>query len=222
MATIESPTSSRVLAEVDPTYLALRTSLRPLDWKAHLAGHIGGHYRRAMSTGLVTVVAGAGGLLSFRWTNSDRVAVLLKAIVQATVATAFTTAQETSVDLVRVNGFSASDSGGTAHALSNDDKLSPDMNPSQIADLRVATTAALTPGTGSEEGGAQAAAILSLGNTLGASASAVLFDAIAGAEHPLVLQASSGFRIRNLFTQGAVGVVRFNFTLVWAEIPTRY
>jgi hypothetical protein len=221
MAVVESPSNSRVLQEVDPSFAAARLSLRPLEFKQY-NGHLGGHYRAALSTGLVTGVAAGGALVSFRWTNPDRVAVLLRAIVQASLTTAFGTAQETSVDLVRVNAFTAPDTGGTAVALGNDARLSPNMGPSQVSDLRVATTAALGAGTGVAESAALGASILPLGNTLGASARDVLFDALAGQEHPLVLTPGSGFRIRNLFAQGATGVVRFNFSLLWAEVPSSY
>jgi hypothetical protein len=221
MSVIESASGTQL--EVDPSFKALRASLRPLEYRPAGQGHIGGIYRGAWSTGLVTGVAAAGPLVSVRWADADRVLVLLRAIVQATLTTAFGAAQETSVDLVRANNFKVANTGGTGVApLGASNKLSPGMGDSQIADLRVATTAALGGGTLTADEHAVAAAILALGNTAGASVSATLFDAIAGAEHPLEFLPGQGFQIRNLFAQGATGVVRFNFSLVWAEIPRPY
>ena len=225
MAVIESKDDAKVQAAVDPTYYALRAGLRPIEYGSHAAAgpRVGGHYRCALSTGLVTGVAAGGALLSLRWTNNERQLVLLRALVGATIATAFGTAQESSVDLVKVNEFTGSDTGGTAHDLGNTCRLSPDMQPALLGDLRVATTAALGAGTGTEEARAMGACILPIGNALGASVNnQVLFDAMAGQEHPLVLGPNQGFRIRNLFAQGATGVVRFNFQLVFAVIPGLY
>jgi hypothetical protein len=221
---IESKTDPKVQLEVDPTYFAQRSSLRPLEYRSHAAAgpRVGGHYRPFFSTGLVTGVAAAGALLSLRWANSERNLILLKAIVQATLTTAFGTAQETSVDLVRVNDFTAPDTGGTAIVLGNACRLAPDMQPLEAAALNVATTAALGAGAGNVEAFPFGTSILSLGNTLGASAGGVLFDAMAGQEHPAIFSANSGFRIRNLFAQGATGVVRFNFGLVLAVVPGEF
>ena len=222
MATVEGFSNSKVGLEVDETFGAGRMSLRPIDYK-QWRGHIGGHYRMARSTGLVTGVAAAGALLSFRWNNADRAALLLRVIAHATLTTAFAAAQETSIDLVKMSAMPASDSGGTAIDLVNDNRLSHFMQRALVTDLRIADAAALGAGAGNvAEGNALAAAVFGLGNTAGASAQDVLFDAIAGQEHPIELSAGTGFRIRNLFAQGAAGVVRFTFSLVWAEVPSRF
>lgn len=221
MPVIESPSNDRVQQEVDPTFAAARVSLRPLDIQSH-AGAVGGHYRGAWSSGLTTGVAAGGALLSLRWSDVERQLVLQRVLAAAVIDTAFTTAQEVSLDLVRVRPFSVADTGGTPIVLGDALRAGPDMRASTIADLRIATTAALTPGTGTEEAHPLGAVVLPIGNVVGAAAQAPLFELLVGAGHPLILRGGEGFRIRNRFAQGAVGVVRFTLTLELAQVPVRF
>src|SRR5688572_26177719 len=116
---LEGFSSSKVGMEVDPTFGAGRVSLRPIDYQQFNGSHFGGHFRVAKQTNLVTGVAAGGALLSLRWNNPDRVFVLLRADVAATLTTVFAAAQETSVDLVRVGAMPASDGGGLPVDLVN-------------------------------------------------------------------------------------------------------
>lgn len=221
MPVIESPSSERVQLEVDPTFAAARVSLRPLDFKSH-AGAAGGHYRGAWSTGLTTGVAAGGALLSLRWTDQDRAFVLHRLRAAAVVDTPFTTAQEVSLELVRVRNFTVADSGGTPITLGEDCRLGPNMRPSTIADLRVAAAAALTLGIGTAEASPLGALVLSIGNVIGAAAEGVLYELLPGVTHPAELRGVEGLRIRVRFAQGAAGVVRFTFVPEWAEVPVAF
>lgn len=216
---VESPIDPRVQQMIDRSFAAARASLRPLEFRSDSGELVGGHYKTSVVSGLVTGVAAGGALLSLRWKVPERLFVLLRLRVAATIGVAFGTAQETSVDLVKLSNFTVSDTGGTAITLGNACRKRLDQAPSAIDDLRVATTAALPAGTATAEAHALAASVLSLGNALGASASDVLFDAIAGQEHPLILSALEGLRVRNAFAQGATGEVRFRFVMDWAEVP---
>jgi hypothetical protein len=214
---LESPTDARVQAAVDPTYSALRLSLKPAEHKS--AEIIGGHYRTVLVTGLTTVLNAGDAILSLRWTDPLVRCLLHRLHVAGTIVTAFTTAQENSVDLVRINGFTAADTGGTALVLGSACQKGTGMNPSRVADLRVAQAVALGAGTGSAEASALSFAVLPLGNTVGNSAFTSLFDVAPGLECPLTLTALQGLRVRLGLTQGAVGVVRFTFVMDWTEVP---
>lgn len=214
---LENPIDPRIQAEVDPTHQGIRASLRPLDHSHD--GVIGGHFKVAVTTGLTTIIAAADSILSLRWTNTERHLVLARIQAFANIATAFGTAQEVSLDLVKVTGFSGSDSGGTSIALGSTCRKGPGMQPSRVGDLRVATTAALTLGTGTADANPLTKTMFALPNTLGLSAESVLFDVANGNEHPVVLEANEGLRIRIGLTQGAAGVVRYTFVLDWAEVP---
>lgn len=219
---LESPVDPRVQQMVDRSFAAARASLRPLEFRSESGEVVGGHYKISFVSGLVTGVAAGGALASLRWEKADRLFVLLRLRAFATIGVAFTTAQETSLDLVKLSNFVLADTGGTSLLpLGSSCRKRLDMAPSQIADFRVATTAALGVAATAPtvDAAALSASVLSLGNALGASASDVLFDAIAGQEHPLILAALEGFRVRNAFAQGAVGEVRFRFVMDWAEVP---
>lgn len=214
---LESPADARVQAAVDPTFQALRASLKPTE---HVNGTvIGGHYRTVAVTGLTTVLNSGDAILSLRWTDPTMQFLLHRLQVAATISTAFGAGQESSVDLVRVNGFTASDTGGTAIALGTACQKAAGMSPTRLADLRVALAVALGAGTGTAEASALSFAVLPTGNVVGASANAMLFDVLAGVEHPIGLAALQGLRVRIGLTQGAAGVVRFSFVLDWSEVP---
>lgn len=217
---LENPNDPRVQAIVDPTHGALRTALRPLD---HLAGeHIGGHYRLAMTTGLTTVLNAADAILALRWTEPDRAFVLHRLRAYASLTTAFGTAQENSIDLVKVVNLSANWTGGTAMVLNSQNQKGRNMAGTRINDLRVANATALTPGTGLSESNALSKVIFNLGNALGNAAADDLFSLAPGAEHPLVLEAGQGLLVRIGVTQGATGVVRFAFVMDWAEVGKQF
>lgn len=218
MAEIASGGDSKILLEVDRTYMGLRSSMRPLEFNTKEVK--GGHFRAVLSTGLVTGVAAGGALASFRWTDVARKALVKRVQAHACLTTAFTTAQENSVDLVKVGSFSASDTGGTAIAMNGTGRASSEMAVSQVADLRVATTAALGAGAGAvEEANAYGIHVFNLGNALANAAQGLVYEHDPGSDHPLELNPQDGFRVRNVVAQGAVGVVRFRFVIDWLEAP---
>jgi hypothetical protein len=211
--------------QVDPTYQAGRVSLRPLEWQSNSGGAQGGHFGLAAETGLTTGIAAGGAIFSFRWTDSARVAVIHRILVGAVITTAYGTAQEVSADAVVVRGFTASDTGGTAISMSaNSGKKRSNMASSLVGDLRIATTAALSAGTGTADTNAFGYWIAAGGgtafNSIGSqSGMSPLFQPLPGMEHAVVLSQNEGFRVRIPFAQGASGVVRYAINVDWAEAP---
>lgn len=209
-------------AQVDPTFKALRASLRSLDF-IDAAGVVGGHYRVGAKSGSATVIAAAGAIFSFRCSDPARICAINRVQVGFLPTTGFTAAQSVDVDLVRVTGFTASDTGGTAIVPGSANKKRTAMGNSLVADARIATTAALGAGTGTAD--ANPLAVATVGAQTGATNITTvfpvqaLFDSLPGQEHPLILLANEGFRIRLATTMGAAGVGNFTVNVDWAELP---
>lgn len=220
--TIDSPSQATIKQEVDPSFKAARVTLRPQEWKGADNTHIGGHFRRIFTTGaLTTPLAAAGALLTWRWTNPDRSMLLNRVRGWATIGTVFTTAQELSVDIARVNNFTAPDTGGTALELGDEGRKDrSNMTASNVSNVRIATVGALTPGTGTEEQPMGGSLFPGLLNVVGSMAEARIYDTLPGLEHPAVFGRLEGFRLRNRTAFGAAGVVVMTFEIDWIEIPT--
>lgn len=197
-----------------------------------------GSYRLAVSSGAVTIIAArtasAGQLFAFRWSSSSAVRCFLKYVgAKFTLATAYTTAQETGCDMILARAFTASASGGTAvdtgSTVAGTGKLMSGFPTSLmgVASLvSVASTAALTAGTHtldanpvavrSDWSGAIGATVPASGSGVG-SGYASLWDARATGDAPIVFAQDEGFVLRNLVLMGATGVGRWDFLVEWDE-----
>lgn len=217
---LENPIDPRIQAEVDRSQKALRVSVgRPLEYRTQSL--VGGHYRATFVTGLTTTLNAGDCLLSMRWANSVFRALIHKVEAYAAIRTAFGTAQELSVDLVRVGNSIAVDAGGTAITNGLTMRKSPGlgMQPSAMQ-VRAASATAVTAGASSvEEANAIASgAFPGLTNTLGLGSGFTLFEPEAGGQ-PLTLDSQEALRVRVGVTQGATGVVVYRFNVDWSEIP---
>lgn len=216
--------NDNVEAQIDPSFQALRASLRPLEYQGQGGASGGGHFGVAAQTGLTTVLTAGSILFSFRWSDSARLAMIHKIIVSAVTTTAFGTAQALDVDAVAVRGFTASDTSGTAVSMSsNSGKKRTAMANSLVADMRIASTTAVAAGTGTADTNPFSAGVIPTNLStaaVGATGVLPLFQIIPGAEHGLLLGANEGFRLRVITTQGATGVVRYTVNVDWAEIPS--
>jgi hypothetical protein len=218
MAKIESGVDTNVALTVDRSYGAARVSLRPHEHKSQAGEHVGGHYRTSFSTGLTTGLAAGDAIVSCRWMEPNRNFVLLRLDVFAVVTTVFGTAQEVSLDLMKLSNFAIADSGGSdVQPNSSGIMHRAQMQPSGIQSLRVSGATALTPGTATAEDRPSGFLVFPVGNVVGSAAPGRLFGVDAGGEHPLVLSRTEGFRVRIGFAQGAGGVVRFSFVMNWLE-----
>lgn len=212
MAKIES-TDGAVLAQVDAAHKALHITPRPMQ--------ASGYYRFSSVTGLVTAVAANGELFQMRWASATHLALLQYLSVRAVVTTAFTAAQEIMVNAAQATGWTVNGSGGTGIVPSAANLMKRTSMPqSQMADLRIATTAALGTGTKTIFGSNFCDV-----NGFATGQGAVLFDrqvdfTNGGAEHPMVLQQNEGLIVRNgAVAMGAAGVVRFSIEAAWLELP---
>ena len=210
MAIIEGA-SSGYQTEVDTTHKAVRTSSRPdeaLTWISVGA-----------TSGLVTTLAAGAAVFSFRNIGSNLI-VVRRITVGFLTTTAFTAAQPIAYQAFFARGFSASDTGGTAIAITaNQNKMRTSLNTPTNLDMRISTTAALGAGTRTLD-------TVALGITGGGStglgtgfAPQPLFSHDAG-DYPLVLANNEGIVIANTILMGAVGVGNVIVNIEFAEMTS--
>lgn len=91
--------------EVDPTFLAARIAMRPLEYVKD--GRILGHYAIAQRSGeLVATIGALGHLASVRWAIDDAYFVLLRLRVGWSISAAVTTAVEMNLRAIIARAFS--------------------------------------------------------------------------------------------------------------------
>lgn len=217
-----------VEVQIDRTNRAMRTSMRPWEHDA------GGHYRIAGRSGALTsaTVTATGPLFSLRWSPpSNMLLALLRLKAFYVPTTVFTAAQELGLDLVRVTGFTASDSAGTAIVPSAmRDRAMP---ASSVTDARIAPATILTAGTRVvdttsvlEIGGgvvnvvnAAAATAYVNPNSGGQPAFGFDYDPLMRGEMPLILSKDEGFLVRNTVVFPAAGVATLIVIAHIVEFP---
>jgi len=204
---------SGVVPEVESTFRAGRVTVRPpevLSWVSLSA-----------PTGAMTGVGVLGAIFSLRNTGTNMLMVR-RVGIGAVVTTAFTAAQKLDFGLIVARGFTASDTAGTALAVSgsNGKHRTSLATPSSL-DCRISAAAALTVGTKTLDAvrigltGFWAGAI---GATLPATPDN-LFSHNTG-DYPILLAANEGINILNDTAMGAGGVVTAYITVEVAEVST--
>src|SRR6266446_5043950 len=78
--------NDNVEQQVDATFQASRTTVRPLDYV--IGGVIGGHYSGAFPTGNVTGRTAADVIFGWRWASPSKLCVVKRVAAAATVITA--------------------------------------------------------------------------------------------------------------------------------------
>jgi hypothetical protein len=217
-----------VPALVDPTFGALRAVLKPEEF--NFGGFNGGHYRAAAASGLLTGVGAAGAVFSMRWGLSNGLFLLKRVQVGYALTTAFTTGQLLDVDIVRCSGFTAPDTGGTALTPflgNNNKKRSGIMATSQVADMRISSTAALGAGTKTQDTN-PFGFLTNLPTNLAAPTATApggflsvsdIYVQSENNEHPEMFAQNEGFNVRLPTAMGATGVIKLYVVVDWAEVP---
>jgi hypothetical protein len=209
MAVIESPTSGAV-CEVDPAHKSQRATLRPVEAL--------GVYSFGAASGALTGVAAGGALFSLR--NLSANLLLVRRIgIGLVVTTAFTTAQQLQFGLAVARSFTASDTGGTAIALTGSNaKVRTSLATPTSVDARIGTTAALTAGTKTLDAnrlGFQAMWAGVIGATMAPNFENLYLQTAVG--YPLVLATNEGLNIINEVAMGAAGVLSLVVNIEFAE-----
>ena len=193
-----------------------------------------GSYQMSIPTGAITVIAAgtttAGHLFSFRWGSTTATKAFIKYIGAKFIATtAYTTAQETAVDLFIARGYTASHSAATAvdtgGTITSTGELMTSQAVSLVTSCRVASTVALTAGTHTLDANPLSSLngfTGAVGDTIPRSTSGsfdgygALFNARRD-ESPIVLSQDEGFVLINGPVMGAVGVGKWRFLVQWDE-----
>jgi len=199
------------VAEVDSTFRAARITIRPqevINWNS-IAG----------TSGLLTGVAAAGPVFSFRNTGANPI-IVRRVSLGFYTTTAFTAAQGLAYQMFKATGFTASDTGGTALYTAGQNKHRGSFtNISSAPDIRISTTAALTAGTRTLETVPLAAACGSSTGVGTGLPTINLFSHDPG-DYPLVLAQNEGFVIANGFAMGAAGVINLQTAVEFAEVTS--
>jgi hypothetical protein len=208
--------------QVDPTYDALRASLRPYEVQTDPQGPTGGHYFVSAQTGTMSAgIASAAQVFQIRWADSTKLFVLKKLKVQCATLTAFAaTSAGVPLQLFVGHGSTANGSGGTSVSLAGGKGRASQGSTSfaTSGEIRVSSTAALTAATGQTlegqpVGGCMGATQLT--NTQ--SPEMYLFDQRDFGDHPLVLVAGDTLAVLTL-NPGATGTWIAAFTMSWLEV----
>jgi len=196
----------------------------------HVAPHAiaGNWYRFASFTGTIGAALAANSeLLQFRFLSGTKsFALVYKVIFDGLGIVAVATALgPLGFQVVPARAWTAAGSGGTRIAVSGDNlQMETALPNSQVNDIGIATTGALTAGTktldanaiGQAIGGVGTAALTAYGPT-SIVAPQPLIDAQAGGQ-PLKLANQEGFVIKTTHAGPAALTYVAGFTVVWAEV----
>jgi hypothetical protein len=209
-----------VVAEVETASRAQRVIVRPLD----VATGGGGSYAMALTTG--TMAAGISAdseILQFRWTSTTYAALIRRVQIEAiALGTAFTAGQCIFSAFAARSFTAAGTGGGAATITTNNAKLNTDFATTQVAEIRVATTAALTAGTKTLDAQPLARHNQGVANTawLPITPNRPLLD-ISAERYPLRLEAQSAGGGEGLIittTVPATGTWSATINIEWDEI----
>jgi hypothetical protein len=189
----------------------------------------GNGYRYAGFTGTIGAALAANSeVLQFRFLSGTKTFALVEKIMfdGSAIIAAATAAGPLGFMVNPARAWTAAGSGGTRIAVSGDNlQMETAINNSQVSDLGIATTGALTAGTKTIDanaiglciGGAGTAAITALGGNTTLIAPQPLLDATAGGER-LVLANQEGFVIRTTHAGPASLTYVAGFTIQWREV----
>ena len=200
---------SGVVDEVDATFRARRISIRPpevINWNS-ISG----------VSGLLTAVAAAGPVFSFRNTGASLIMVR-RISVGFITTTAFAAAQGLYYSLIKANAFTVSDSTGTPLYTAGANKHRNSFtNIASAPDVRIAAAAALTAGTRTLES-IQIASACGTSNAVGSSMPLSPVFSHNPGDYPLILAQNEGFIITNGIVMGAIGVINLLVNIEFAEV----
>jgi hypothetical protein len=211
MAGIESPTTGNGL-EIDTGFRAARVAVRPPE--------TGGWHSISAQSGALTATGAAVTAFSLR--NLSAKLILVRRIgIGLIVTTGFTAAQKLDVALLAARGFTTSDSGGTAIAVTGSNgKHRTSLTTPTSLDCRIATTGALTAGTRTLD---TLPLAQQAGWALAATAGVVIAPAPANllshdtGDYPLVLAQNEGLVLTLPTAFSAGGIANLIVNLEFAE-----
>jgi len=214
MSIIQDGRVGSVAATVDPTFDALRVSMRPPELE--------GAYRLCMTSGNIAATTGAGNQFSFRYAGTG--ACVINSIRMGLQTTTAYTQNAMSHVLYVVRGFTVSDltgavAGGsytTGSGLSQ--KLRQTMPAHQIV-AYICSTGLLTGGTGTNDPQPIAACHWNQPDIITAQGFQDLYSNQSPYSTQLTLTQNEGFRIVTSSAYGATGISVLTVAVEWMEYP---
>lgn len=214
--------NSGIINEVEANSRAQRTTVLGPDIASN------GAYRLSAQSGLLTGVAAAsataGFLFSFRWSNGSKLALIERIRARWHTVSGFTAAQEVGLDIIQARNFTVSSSGGTAVTITGDSmKKRSSHGTTNVGDIRISSTGALTAGTLTLDGNAIAHggfAELAAAATVPKGFFQAEFNSERDGVMPLVLAVNQGLIVRNLILMGAGGTARVSVEVDWREVDS--
>lgn len=239
--TIADGANPGVPQAVDPTFLAARIAMRPLDYATK--GRVLGHYSTFQRSGEIAATLGAtGALASIRWPDQSLTggsfAVLLGCRIGLSVSATVTAGTiEQAYAAWAIKGFTvdytASNTRLAMSAVPKTNAMRSNMSSSLMgaAGPAICTTAVMTGITGTLDANPFAGVVMPpLLTATNATGTAVLLPAGTQSpmmdlykfnpayEHPLVLSSNEGVVIRNLLAGYATGTFALYTEWKWAEV----
>lgn len=183
-----------------------------------------GSYRKSLLSGTMAAgIAANAEIWQYRWTDATRLSVMTKVIFDGLSgsATAFA-AGFGNVQLMHSRSWSAAGSGGTAGTLTGNNGKVRTSHATMLTDnIRIASTAALTAGTKTNDTDPIGQISLSFGVVVSVQyvgQTLLLDNDAAHGQHPIVLAQNEGLSMRA--TVPATGTWQFGVTAVWSEVDT--
>lgn len=207
--------------DIDPTLHAGKVSIRQPE--------ADGFYVSSTRSGLLAGAAAGSVVWAARWTHATKIGVVDFLRIRAIPTTPFTAAQIWGFEAVVGRGYSASHVGGTQFLPSGDGtnawKRKTGYPTSNMAEIRMATTAAFTGGTVTPDTAAFTSDFaweLVAGATVPRSKIYCEKDYGDGAAAPNYLVTNEGILVRPIATLGAGGVIQLSVDFAWHEVdPTK-
>jgi hypothetical protein len=203
--------ASSDLATID-TNKSLRASIRPTD-----VGSLGS-YSGAFTSGTIAAGAAANALVfSTRWNNASNYLLLRRVTIAILGLSAFT-AGNGQCKIFFTRTFTASDSAQTAITIGAFSKRKTAFGNSQVTDMRISNTAAITAGTGTDDTYELANVAFAVDTTAIKvhQPTYTLWGPDFAGEWPLVIANNEGFRVR--CTMPATGTWNAQIGVEWSEI----
>ena len=221
MATIDSPSQPSTSVEVEPTFKAMRTVQRPIEYIGYGGGGqqtVGGHYKVSSNSGGFLFTTSAQ-LITFRHTNPNTLSVLLRVHALVT-ATATIAAQDCSyLQLILQRPFTADPTTNAVTISGLSTSAVRSTMPPPSASIKIASAAAGMSGQTASIGATVGITSLNGLTTAGTGPEGDLYNYLSGTiAHPLVFAANEGFEII-WGTLLAGGSARAAFVIEWAEVP---
>lgn len=180
--------------------------------------NISGSYSTAALSGVMAAgLAGAAEIWQLRWTSTTKLALITHLFMHASVDTTGFTAGTVTFNLFKATAWTAAGTGGGTLTLTGDNaKLDTKMASTAVAEIRVATTAALTAGTKTLLDTPHATTVTGVGTAAGADilANHDMVN-VADLSHPMLLRADEGVALQA--TVPATGTWKFAVEMLWVE-----